>query len=76
MKLMRKLLIIIMITVFSSFKDNIWGADLTDTQVISKFDKGNSFLLCVIDIYSEYAWVVTLKDKKGVTIVNAFLKKY
>ena len=61
-----------MITIFSSFKDNIWGADLTDTQLISKFDKGNSFLLCVIDIYSEYAWVVTLKDKKGVTIVNAF----
>ena len=72
MKLMRKLLIIIMIIIFSSFKDNIWGADLTDTQLISKFDKGNSFLLCVIDIYSEYAWVVTLKDKKGVTIVNAF----
>ena len=74
MKLIRKLLIIIMITMFSSFKGNIWGADLTDTQLISKFDKGNSFLLCVIDIYSEYAWVVTLKDKKGVTIVNAFKK--
>ena len=75
MKLIRKLLIIIMIAIFSSFKDNIWGADLTDTQLISKFDKGNCFLLCVTDIYSEYAWVVTLKDKKGVTIVNAFLKK-
>ena len=39
-------------------------------QLISKFNKGFKFLLCVIDIYSEYAWVVPLKDKKS--IVNAF----
>ena len=41
-------------------------------QLISKFNKGFKFLLCVIDIYSKYAWVVPLKDKKGVSIVNAF----
>ena len=41
-------------------------------QLISKFNKGFRFLLCVIDIYSKYAWVVPLKDKKGVSIVNAF----
>ena len=41
-------------------------------QVISKFNKGFMFLLCVIDIFSKYAWVVPLKDKKGVSIVNAF----
>ena len=41
-------------------------------QLISKFNKGFRFLLCVIDIYSKYAWVVPLKDKKGVNIVNAF----
>ena len=41
-------------------------------QVISKFNKGFKFLLCVIDIYSKYAWFVHLKDKKGVSIVNAF----
>ena len=41
-------------------------------QLISKFNKGFSFLLCVIDIYSKYAWVVPLKDKKGVSIVNVF----
>ena len=41
-------------------------------QLISKFNKGFSFLLCVIDIYSKYAWVITLKDKKGTTITNAF----
>ena len=58
--------------VYSGFKDNIWGADLADMQLISKFNKEFRFLLCVIDIFSKYAWVVPLKDKKGVTIVNAF----
>ena len=41
-------------------------------QLISKFSKGN--LLCLIDIYSKYAWVAPLKYKKGVTIVNGFQK--
>ena len=41
-------------------------------QLISKFNKGFKFLLCVIDIYRKYGWVVYLKDKKGVSIVNAF----
>ena len=47
-------------------------ADLADMQLIRKFDKGFRILLCVIDIYSKYSWVVTLKNKKGVSIVNAF----
>ena len=51
-------------TVHSRFKDNIWGADLVDTQLISKFNKRFRFLLCVIDIFREYAWVVPFKDKK------------
>ena len=41
-------------------------------QLISKYNKKIRYLLCVIDIFSKYAWVVPLKDKKGVTIVNAF----
>ena len=57
---------------FSTFRDNIWGADLADMQLISKFNKGFRFFLCVIDNFSRYAWVVPLKDKKGVSIVNAF----
>ena len=61
-------------TVYSGFKDNIWGADLADMQLINKFNKGFRCLLCVIDIFSKYAWVVPLKDKKGVSIVNAFQK--
>ena len=43
-------------------------------QLISKFNKGFRFLSCVIDFFSKYAWVVPLKDKKGVTIVNLFQK--
>ena len=49
----------------SSFKDNIWGVDLADMQLLSKFDKGFRLLLCVIDIFSKYAWLVPLKDKKA-----------
>ena len=49
-------------------------ADLADMQLISKFNKGFRFLLCVIDIFSKYAQVVPLKDKKGVSIVDAFQK--
>ena len=49
---------------YSSFRDSIWGVDLADKQLLSKFNKGFRFLLCVIDIFSKYAWVVPLKDKK------------
>ena len=58
--------------VCSSFKDNIWGVDLADMQLISKYNKGIRYLLCVIDLFSKYAFVVPLRDKKGTTIVNAF----
>ena len=58
--------------VYSSFKDKIWGADLADMQLLSKFNKGFRFLLCAIDIFSKYAWVIPLKDKKGISIANAF----
>ena len=57
---------------YSSFKDNICGVDVADMQLLSKFNKGFGFLLCVIDIFSKYAWVIPLKDKKGISIVNAF----
>ena len=43
-------------------------------QLIRKFNKGFRFLLCVIDIFSKYAWVIPLKGKKGVSVVNAFQK--
>ena len=55
----------------SEFRDKLWGADLAATQLISKYNKGVRFLLCVIDIFSKYAWIVPLKDKKDASIVSA-----
>ena len=60
--------------VFSQFKDNIWGVDLADMQSLSRKNKSIKYLLCVIDLFSKYAFIVPLKDKKGVSIVNAFDK--
>ena len=60
--------------VYSSFRDNIWGVDLADKQSLSKYKKGIKYLLCAIDIFSKYAWVVSLKDKREIDIANAFQK--
>ena len=60
--------------VHSPFVDNIWGVDLADMQLINKFDKVFRFSLCAIDIYSKYAWFIPLKDKKCITIADAFQK--
>ena len=60
--------------VYSQFKDNIWGVDLADMQSLSRKNKGIKYLLCTIDLYSKYAFVIPLKDKKGISIVNAFNK--
>ena len=48
------------------------GTDLADTHSLSKYNKGNKCLLCVIDLFSKYVWVVPTKDKKGGSIVNLF----
>ena len=60
--------------VYLSFRDNIWRIDLADMQSLSKYNKRIKYLLCAIDLFSKYAWVIPLKDKKGTTIVNAFQK--
>ena len=59
---------------YPQFKDNIWGVDLADMQSLSRKNKGIKYLLCAIDSFSKYAFVVTLNDKKGISIVNAFNK--
>ena len=41
-------------------------------HLISKFNEVISFLLCIIDIFSEYTWVIPLKNKKVIRITNAF----
>ena len=57
--------------VYSSFKDNIWDANLENIQLINKFNKGIRFLLYC---YSKCVWVVPLREKRGITITNAFQK--
>ena len=60
--------------VYLQFKDNISGVDLADMQSLSRKNKGIKYLLCAIDLHSKYAFVIPLKDNKGISIVNAFNK--
>ena len=62
--------------VYSSLKDNIWGVDLADIQLISKYNKEIRFLLCVIDCFNRYAQAVPLKGIEGVSITNVFQKMF
>ena len=48
--------------------------DFADMKLLNKYNKGYKFLLCVIDMYSKYAWVIPLKDKNDISIVNGFQK--
>ena len=50
------------------------GVDLADMQLLSKYNKGIKCLLCTIDLFSKYAWAVPLKDKRDISIVDAFQK--
>ena len=57
---------------YCSVKDNIWAEVFADMQLITKYNKGFRLLLCLIHICSEYAWKVSLKDKKCIKIANEF----
>ena len=48
------------------------GVDLADMQSLSKNNKGIKYLLCAIHLFCKYAWVVPLKDQRGISIVNVF----
>ena len=50
------------------------GSDLADMQSLSKYNKGIKYLLCSIDLFSKYAWVISIKYKKSVNIVDTFQK--
>ena len=52
--------------VYSSLRDNIWDIDLADVQWLSKYKKGVKYLLCATNLFSKYAWVLPIKEKKGI----------
>ena len=62
--------------VYSSFKDNILGVNLADMQLMSKYNKGITFLICMIDILSKYAWAVSLKKKNNVLLLLMHFKVF
>ena len=60
--------------VYSQFKDSIWEVDLADMQSLSKKNKGIKYLLCVIDLYSKYAFVIPLNYKKELLFLMHSIK--
>ena len=56
------------------FKDNIKTAVLAEIKSLSSKNKNVKYLLCVIDVFTKYAWVKPLKDKKGKTVLNTFIE--
>ena len=52
--------------------DDTWQADLIDLKAFKRKNKGFTFLLTCIDVFSKYAWVIPLKNKTGVSVVEAF----
>ena len=56
------------------YRDNIWHVDLADIQLLDKYNEGNKYLLYAIDLFSKYAWVISIKDEKAIGIVNALKK--
>ena len=58
----------------SSFKDNIWGVVLADIQSLSNYKNLIKYLLCAIDLFSKYAWVVSSIYKKG-QVSSMYVKK-
>ena len=60
--------------VYGRFKDNIWAVDLAELGSLSSKNKNVKYLLCAIDVLTKYAWVKILKDKKGKTVLKAFIE--
>ena len=58
----------------SDFFFNAFSEKERHLNAVENFNKGIRFLVCVIDTLSKYAWAIPFKDKRGITIVNAFQK--
>ena len=61
-------------TVYSRFKDKIWGTDSANMQSLSRYNKGIKYLLCAIDLFTKYVWVIPIKDKKELVFLMHFKK--
>ena len=57
----------------ASFKDNIWAADLAETESLSSKNQGVKYL-CVRDVFTKYAWAKPFKDKRSKTVLNGFIE--
>ena len=62
------------VQVYERFNNNIWAAGLAEMGSLSSKNKNVKYLLCVIDIFTKYAWLKPLRDKKGNTVLNAFIE--
>ena len=61
--------------VYVRFKDNIWAADLAEMESLSSKNQDVKYLLCVIDVFTKYAWVKPLKDDKAKVVLNVLLEQ-
>ena len=61
-------------TVYARLKDNTWAAVLAKNRSFSFFNYAAKYLLCIIDVFTKYAWVKPLKDKKAKTVLHGFLE--
>ena len=60
---------------YAIFQEHLWAANLAEVESQSSNNKNGKYLLCVIDVFTKYAWVKTLRDKKGKTVLNVLLKQ-
>ena len=60
--------------VYERFEDNIWSADLAKMGLISFYNHGVKYLLCVIDVFTKYTWIKPLKYKKAKTVLHGFIE--
>ena len=60
--------------VYATYKDRIWTADLAEMKSLSSKNKNVKYLLCVINVFTKYAWIEPLKDKKGKKVLNTFIE--
>ena len=61
--------------VYAWFKDNIWSAYLAEIESLSSKKQGVKYLFWVTDVFTKYAWVKSLKDKKAKTVLHGLIEK-